>query len=143
MFIWAKLTENIVYSQYYSKNDNKIIMEDWREKLGAAFGAELEQLEAEKAAEEPVAQQPASAAEQQGKAWVNIVLDKHGRKGKVVTLVTDLLCDDNTLQQLASELKAHCGVGGSARCGEVLLQGDKRDKVLALLKAKGMKARII
>ena len=47
------------------------------------------------------------------------------------------------LQQLASELKAHCGVGGSARCGEVLLQGDKRDKVLALLKAKGMKARII
>ena len=137
------LTENFVNSQYYRKNDNKIIMEDWREKLGAAFGAELEQLKAEKAAEEPVAQQPASAAEQQGKAWVNIVLDKHGRKGKVVTLVTDLLCDDNTLQQLASELKAHCGVGGSARCGEVLLQGDKRDKVLALLKAKGMKARII
>ena len=50
MIIWAKLTENFVNSQYYSKNDNKIIMEDWREKLGAAFGAELEQLEAEKAA---------------------------------------------------------------------------------------------
>ena len=82
-------------------------MEDWRDKLGAAFGAELEQLEAEKAAEEPVDEQPASVAEQQGKDWVNIVLDKHCRKGKVVTLVTDLLCDDDTLQQLARELKAH------------------------------------
>ena len=55
MLIWTKLTENFVNSQYYSKNDNKIIMEDWREKLGAAFGAELEQLEAGKAAAHLVA----------------------------------------------------------------------------------------
>ena len=57
MIIWAKLTENFVNSQYYSKIEIRKIMEDWRDKLGAAFGAELEQLEAEKAAAHLVATQ--------------------------------------------------------------------------------------
>ena len=74
---------------------------------------------------------------------VNVMLDKRNRNGKKVTLVTDLLCDDDTLKELARELKAQCGVGGSARGGEILIQGDFRDKVLAQLKARGLKARII
>ncbi|MDD6025186.1 MAG: translation initiation factor [bacterium] len=119
-------------------------MEDWREKLGAAFGAELEQLKAETA---EVESEPASWADnlkaQQGKQMVNVMLDKRNRNGKKVTLVTDLLCDDDTLKELARELKAQCGVGGSARGGEILIQGDFRDKVLAQLKARGLKARII
>ena len=119
-------------------------MEDWREKLGAAFGAELEQLKSESSeAEAPVANTATSLKEQQGNQMVNVMLDKRNRKGKKVTLVTDLLCDDETLKDLARELKAHCGVGGSARGGEILIQGDFRDKVLALLKSKGLKARIV
>lgn len=119
-------------------------MEDWREKLGAAFGAELEQLKSESSeAEAPVADTATSLKEQQGNQMVNVMLDKRNRKGKKVTLVTDLLCDDETLKDLARELKAQCGVGGSARGGEILIQGDFRDKVLALLKSKGLKARII
>ncbi|MBS7375305.1 MAG: translation initiation factor [Muribaculaceae bacterium] len=119
-------------------------MEDWRDKLGAAFGAESEQFKAETP---EVEAEPASWADnlkaQQGKQMANVMLDKRNRNGKKVTLVTDLLCDDDTLKELARELKAQCGVGGSARGGEILIQGDFRDKVLAQLKARGLKARII
>ena len=137
-----KFVINFVNSQ---KKPNIIkIMEDWRDKLGAAFGAELEQLKAETPEVEAA---PASWIDtliaQQGRQQVNVMLDKRNRNGKKVTLVTDLLCDDDTLKELARELKAHCGVGGSARGGEILIQGDFRDKVLAQLKARGLKARII
>lgn len=133
---------NFVNSQ--KETEYNRIMEDWREKLGAAFGAELEQLKSESSeAEAPVADTATSLKEQQGNQMVNVMLDKRNRKGKKVTLVTDLLCDDETLKDLARELKAHCGVGGSARGGEILIQGDFRDKVLALLKSKGLKARIV
>ena len=133
---------NFVNSQKQTEYNR--IMEDWREKLGAAFGAELEQLKSESSeAEASVADTATSLKEQQGNQMVNVMLDKRNRKGKKVTLVTDLLCDDETLKDLARELKAHCGVGGSARGGEILIQGDFRDKVLALLKSKGLKARIV
>lgn len=117
-------------------------MEDWREKLGAAFGSELAQLNTEETPEENE-KSVGGLLEQQGRQMVNILLDKRNRKGKKVTLITDLLCDDDVLQDFARELKAYCGVGGSARGGEVLLQGDVREKVLALLNSKGLKARII
>ncbi len=114
-------------------------IDDWKDKLAAAFGTEVP-TETEEVAE---AEEKGSWEEQQGKQMVNVLLDKRNRNGKKVTLVTDLLCDDDTLKDLARELKAHCGVGGSARCGEILLQGDFRDKVLAYLKSKGAKARIV
>ena len=77
------------------------------------------------------------------KQKLRIMLDKRNRNGKRVTLVTDFVGSDEALKSLAKELKQHCGVGGSARGGEILIQGDFRDKVLAFLKAKGFKARII
>ena len=89
-------------------------MEDWREKLGAAFGISADDVAAEA---ESVASESAtavSAIEQQGKARVNILLDKKGRHGKQATLVTDLNVDDEALKDLARELKTLCGVGGSA-----------------------------
>ncbi len=114
-------------------------IDDWKDKLAAAFGTEVPA----KTEETPTTEEKGSLEEQQGKQMVNVLLDKRHRNGKKVTLVTDLLCDDETLKELARELKSHCGVGGSARCGEILLQGDFREKVLAYLKAKGLKARII
>ncbi len=142
ILVSRKFVINFVNSQRETEYNR--IMEDWRDKLGAAFGAELEQLKAETP---EVEAEPASWADnlkaQQGKQMVNVMLDKRNRNGKKVTLVTDLLCDDDTLKELARELKAQCGVGGSARGGEILIQGDFRDKVLAQLKARGLKARII
>lgn len=115
-------------------------MEDWKQRLGQAFGIDPEAARASAPQGEEV---PADALAQQGKAMVNIVLEKKGRAGKQATIITELLADDDALKQLASKLKQHCGTGGSARGGEILLQGDCRDKALQWLRERGFKARII
>lgn len=115
--------------------------EDWKAALGAAFNYNPD--EATYEADEVPAEFPADALAEQGKQMLNVMLDKRNRNGKRVTLITDFVGSDEALKVLAKELKQHCGVGGSARGGEILIQGDFRDKVLAFLKAKGFKARII
>lgn len=78
------------------------------------------------------------------KQLLRIELDKRNRKGKSVTLITNYVGSDENLQDLAKLLKTRCGVGGSARDGEILLQGDFRTKILELLQKEGyVKARII
>lgn len=78
------------------------------------------------------------------KQLLKIELDKRNRKGKSVTLITNFVGTDSDLQDLAKSLKTRCGVGGSARDGEILLQGDFRTKVLEFLQKDGYaKARII
>ena len=74
---------------------------------------------------------------------LRIKLDKRNRKGKEVTLITDFVGTDDDLKELARLLKTKCGVGGSARGGEILIQGDFRQKVKDLLTAQGYNARII
>lgn len=111
---------------------------DWKDKLGAAFG--ISEPLPDETPETPAKD---DAVTQQGGNMVNIVLDKKGRNGKKATIITDLRLDDETIKELASDLKRHCGVGGSARGEEILIQGDARDKVLAYLKEKGFMARII
>ena len=116
--------------------DNK----DWKAMLGAAFDIDPEAVSQESACE---AEEAASALEQQGKKMIDIILDKKGRNGKKATIIANLSLDDETLKQLASDLKRVCSVGGSARGGEILIQGDMRDRVLEYLKSQGFKARII
>lgn len=64
---------------------------------------------------------------------LRVQLDKKNRSGKAVTLVTGFIGTEADLEQLGKQLKNHCGTGGSVKDGEILIQGDQREKVLAWL----------
>ncbi|MBE6196822.1 MAG: translation initiation factor [Rikenellaceae bacterium] len=107
---------------------------DWKARLGMVYSTNPDfQYQTD---QEPEAE-TLPPARQELRVW----LDRKHRAGKVATLVKGFVGRDEDLQALAKELKAKCGVGGSAKEGEILIQGDHRDRVVALLTQKGYKCK--
>lgn len=112
-------------------------MSDWKDRLNVVYSTNPD-FKYETDGEE---EQDTLPKEKQA---LRISLDKRNRKGKAVTLITGFVGTTEDLEVLGKLLKVKCGVGGSAKDGEIIIQGDFRTKILELLQKEGYaKARII
>ena len=107
--------------------------QDWKDLLKNKFGDELATL--------PPELQPEAPAARFRKQRLVVTIDRRRRAGKQVTLVSGFDGDDEALEALAKALKTRLGVGGSAKDGEILIQGDVRDKVVSILTEMGHQAK--
>lgn len=103
---------------------------DWKDRLNVVYSTNpdfrYETHDEEEASTLPPSQQK-----------LRVQLDRKNRGGKVVTLVTGFTGSDDDLKELGRLLKSKCGVGGTAKGGEIIVQGDFKQKVLDLLKQAG------
>lgn len=110
---------------------------DWKERLGVMYSTNPD-FQYNTGGEEEEDTLPKE------KQQLRIVLDKRNRGGKMVTLITGFRGTSEDLQALGKWLKTRCGVGGSAKDGEIIIQGDLRQKVADLLQKEGYtKSRVI
>ena len=103
---------------------------DWKDRLNVVYSTnpdfQYENIEEEEAETLPKNQQK-----------LRIGMEKKGRGGKTVTLIKGFMGTEEDLKELGKMLKTKCGVGGSAKEGEIIIQGDFKQRIIDLLKAEG------
>ena len=107
---------------------------DWKKRLGVVFSTNPDFAYQEETETEAETLKP---SEQK----LIVSIDRKGRGGKQVTLVTGFVGTADDLSELGRTLKVKCGVGGSAKDGEITIQGDFRDRVVSILNEMGYKAK--
>lgn len=105
-------------------------MNDWKARLGMVYSTNPD---FQYTTEEKVEEETLPPGKQQLRVW----LDRKQRAGKVVTIVRGFRGTAADLEELGRMLKQRCGVGGSAKEGEILIQGDHRDRVVDILLKAG------
>ena len=107
---------------------------DWKKRLGMVYSTDPDfKFDFE--------QTPEEVTPEPSKQKLVVTIDRRQRAGKQVTLVSGFRGSDDDLCALGKVLKVKCGVGGTAKNGEITIQGDLRDKVTALLKDMGYNAK--
>jgi len=103
---------------------------DWKKRLGVVYSTnpEFQYGEGEEDRQETISP---------GQQKLYVSLDRKNRKGKAVTLVEGFTGSDEDLKSLGKELKSKCGSGGTTKDGEIIIQGDFRDRVITILRDKG------
>ncbi len=107
---------------------------DWKSRLGVVYSTNPD-FKYDVGAEEEAETLPPA------KQRLVVRIDRRQRAGKQVTLVEGFVGKSDDLAALAKTLKTKCGVGGTAKEGEITIQGDLRDKVTALLQSMGYNAK--
>lgn len=103
---------------------------DWKERLGVMYSTnpDFSYDTGEEEEEETIEKE---------KQQLRVSLDKRNRGGKKVTLVTGFRGTTDDLEALGKFLKGKCGVGGSVKEGEIIVQGDFRQKIVEILQKEG------
>lgn len=107
---------------------------DWKEQLSLVYSTNPEAM---KPTEEKIPTPPPSSQN------LRVALDKRNRRGKQVTIVADFKGEIEDLEYLCRALKKRLGVGGSAKDGEIIIQGDFRTQIATILQEMGYKCRVI
>ena len=110
--------------------------DNWQDRLAALRADMPEQDEPE--AQPLASQTPQKAAK---KETLEVIFERKGRGGKVATIIAGFAGTDDEVADIASRLKKALGTGGSARGGEILIQGDRREAVATWLRAQGYKVK--
>lgn len=108
--------------------------QDWKDRLGVVYSTSSDFNYQHNENEEEQTLPPS-------KQDLRIMLDKKQRKGKSVTLVIGFVGTQEALKELGKNLKSKCGVGGTVKEGQIIIQGDFRSRIIELLKIEGYKVK--
>lgn len=103
---------------------------DWKERLNIVYSTnpDFEYFTDEKEENETLPKQLQK---------LRVSIEKHHRGGKTATIIKNFIGTDDHLNELARLLKTKCGVGGSAKDGQIIIQGDNKEKIIDILKKEG------
>ena len=105
-------------------------MSDWKDRLGMVYSTNPD-YEYNTGKDDDIETLPPKEQK------LKIILDKKARKGKTVTLITGFIGSEDDLKSLAKLLKSKCGVGGTAKNSEIIIQGNFLEKIYNILSEKG------